>query len=365
MEKSFDAQIPVSENLYKIPIKLNNTTNSFPMKKMLSTNSQMHNSGSTQINHKSIYSYKIGSGNSNGNGDGSISVMKGSKTDNNAGIIINSVENFQIIPKQMNSDQKNNNNDMNVLQEPPGMQVQKSSTASTGTRKTSEVENKMLAPIALIPAATPENKHKISSTSAKITQLKNPQRSFRDVPLGVVPIQNIPNEFAKHDDTQNEHIESNRYINVIENNDVAAANKESNLNKRDNFQNANEIENGAHEINDNNDFNIDDTKNHRDHLQDVLDDDKINVNNNVINNAAEEDTNIYDNKNENDVDLEIIRKRGHNHNSKYNGGLVVNDKLMNEIAGDQGKAEYPEEMREDLHMEEQAEDEDGELIYTI
>lgn len=351
----------MSENVYKIPIKTFNISKPMPMYKKItsSTNKRMHNIDSKQANNKIISSNKNeknndGLGGIGGGGDGFIN--DNTKSVINTGII-NSVENFQIIPKQLNSDQKNNN-DMNVLQEPPGMKI-KSSTASSGTRKTSEVENKMLAPMAAIPTVTPENKQ-ASSTQSKLSPLKILQKP---VPIGVVPIPNIPNDFAKNNDdgpSLNHHIESNRYLNIIDNND-AINNKESILNKRDNFQNANEIENGAHEINDNNDFNIDDTKNHRDHMQDVLNDEKLNNlnGNNVINNAAEEDTNIYDNKNDN-VDLEII-KRGHNAN---NNNKFVNDKLMNEIAGDQGK-DYAEEMREDLHMEEQGEDEDGKCFVIM
>ena len=152
-----------------------------------------------------------------------------------------------------------------------------------------------------------------------------------------------------------------------------------------------------------NDFNIIDDKNHKDHLQQVLDDEKININNdnhnsinnninngnnnnninNNNNNAAEEDTNLYDNKltfnlqkpNDVDLDLQIINKHISSNNNE-NNNININDKkhkkiinesnnnkylknkekLLNEIAGDQGKvAEYPE----DIHLEEQVEEDDG------
>ncbi|XP_070495927.1 putative leucine-rich repeat-containing protein DDB_G0290503 isoform X2 [Chironomus tepperi] len=112
------------------------------------------------------------------------------------------------------------------------------------------------------------------------------------------------------------------------------------LNKPQN-EDINDIENGAHEINDN-DFNIEE-KNQRNF--DNMDPDK-----NMVNNAAEEfDVHKPAEKkslgNE-EMDLEII-------NRPANGGNVK-DKLKDEIANDHGKEEaYAEE---DLHLEQQDED---------
>jgi hypothetical protein len=97
------------------------------------------------------------------------------------------------------------------------------------------------------------------------------------------------------------------------------------------------MENGAHEVINDNDFNIED-KNPRSNLDDAgFDPDK-----NMINNAAEEfDAHKPMDKkslrNNDEMDLEIIRPA--------NG---VKDKLNDEIAGDHGKEDgYPEM---DLHM---------------
>lgn len=297
IEKNFNAQIPVSEGLYKIPIKLTNNTK---------TTNQMV------------------------------------KTEDHGGVI-NSVENFQMIAKPIleTNEQKL---EQNVLQEPPGNQL-KSSTPSDH-KKTSENNNLMAGPI-VMPTMTPKTK----KTTSAVLKLGIFKTKSKPVPIGVVPIPERMNDFVQNQENGSENkIESNRYMNHIDTN-LDKINKFDGSNDRNDisFQNVNEIENGAHEINDNNDFNIVDEKNsHKDHLQEVLEDDKINVHNN---NAAEEDTNLDDTK-IND-DLEIMNKK-----IKSPQKLENNEKLMNEIAGDQGKVpQYPDDP--DLHMEEQVEEEDG------
>lgn len=299
IEKNFNAQISVSEGLYKIPIKLINNTKT--------TTNQM------------VKSEDHG--------------------------VINSVENFQIIAKPIleTNDQKLEQN--NVLQEPPGNQL-KSSTPSD-KRKTSENNNLIAGPI-VMPTMTPKTK-KTTSAVHKHGLLKT---KSKPIPMGVVPIPDQMNDFVQNQENGSENkIESNRYMNHIDTN-LDKINKFDGSNDRNDisFQNVNEIENGAHEINDNNDFNIVDEKNsHKDHLQEVLEDDKINVHNN---NAAEEDTNLDDTK-MND-DLEIMQ----NKKIKSPQKMENNEKLMNEIAEDQGKVpQYPDDP--DLHMEEQVEEEDG------
>jgi hypothetical protein len=106
-----------------------------------------------------------------------------------------------------------------------------------------------------------------------------------------------------------------------------------------------EMENGAHEENDN-DFKIEDK---RSNLDDVFDPENANI----VNNAAEEfdaHNKPIDKKSRNDeMDLEIINRPG---------GNGVKDKLNDEIAGDHGKEPdgYPE--MEDLHIEGQQEEND-------
>lgn len=304
IEKNFNAQIPVSEGLYKIHIKLTNNTK--PTNKMVKT-----------VEHG----------------------------------VINSVENFQMIAKPIleSNDPKL---EQNVLQEPPGNQL-KSSTPSDN-KKTSENNNLIAGPI-VMPTMTPNPKKTTSSVIKKITEQIISKTKSKPVPIGVVPIPESMNEFVQNQENGSDNkIESNRYMNHIDTN-LDKSNKFDGSHDRNDisFQNVNEIENGAHEMNDNNDFNIVDEKNsHKDHLQEVLEDDKINIHNNN-NNAAEEDTNLYDTKVNDDMDLEIVNKKIKSPIKNEN-----NEKLMNEIAGDQGKVpEYPDDR--DLHMEEQVEEEDG------
>lgn len=114
-----------------------------------------------------------------------------------------------------------------------------------------------------------------------------------------------------------------------------------------------ELENGAHEVINDNDFNIEEKQNRANSNLDVFDPDT-----NIVNNAAEE----FDGHKQVDrkalrndeMDLEIIKRPG-------------KDKLNDEITGDHGKEPdgYPDGM-EDLHIEGQPEEDndlgDGELI---
>lgn len=263
--------------------------------------------------------------------------------------VINSVENFQMIAKPI-IERNEQKLEQNVLQEPPDIKL-KSSTP-TENRKTSENNNLIAGPI-VMPEMTP----KIKKTTAAVHKLVQKTKSQKPIPLGVVPIPERMNDFVQNQENVSENkIESNRYMNHIETN-LDKSNKFDGSNDRNDisFQNVNEIENGAHEINDNNDFNIVDDKNsHKDHLLEVLEDDKINLNHN---NAAEEDTNLDDGKiNE---DLEIMNKKLKNAQKNEN-----NEKLRNEIAEDQGKVpQYPDDP--DLHMEEPVEEEDGKFFFLI
>ncbi|XP_070495926.1 interaptin isoform X1 [Chironomus tepperi] len=255
IDKSFQEQIPVSDDHYKIPINIRNKSKNVVLVK--------ETSSSSSINIK-----KSSSG-------------KG---------IINSVENFQIIPEPV-VDSKN------VLQQPALL------GKSTTTTPTSILNNN-------------SNKKKESTTT----------KSSRKLPKFVLPIPDIKNDESE---APKEPVKEDKKQILDET-----------LNKPQN-EDINDIENGAHEINDN-DFNIEE-KNQRNF--DNMDPDK-----NMVNNAAEEfDVHKPAEKkslgNE-EMDLEII-------NRPANGGNVK-DKLKDEIANDHGKEEaYAEE---DLHLEQQDED---------
>ncbi|KAG5681747.1 hypothetical protein PVAND_011156 [Polypedilum vanderplanki] len=260
IDKSFQEQIPVSDDHYKIPINVRNRSS---MKVMASTLLSTNNNKESKI--------------SNG--------------------IINSVENFQIIADNQN----------NVLQQPV---LGKSSSTSTTTTPTSVIKKENLA--------LPKSKSSPVATTTK---------SSKKLPKFVLP---IPPDI-KNDDSNNQR-ESNK-----EEKKMAL---DETLNKPQNEE-INEMENGAHEINDNdfNDFNIEE-KNQRNHF-DNFEQDK-----NIVNNAAEEfdahKSGDKKNLGNDEMDLEIINRPPVN----------MKDKLKDEIANDHGK----EEAYLDLHIEQQEDD---------
>lgn len=154
--------------------------------------------------------------------------------------------------------------------------------------------------------------------------------------LGILPIPELKND--NFENSKSHPIEEPKQPSIDET-----------LGKPQNIE-IDEMENGAHEINDN-DFNIEE-KNSHNNIEDAFDQDK-----NMVNNAAEEfDAHKPMDKkslrNNDEMDLEII-------NRPANG---VKDKLNDEIAGDHGKEPdgYPDGM-EDLHMIEGQQEENDDL----
>lgn len=358
VEVNFNAQIPVSENLYKIPIKnvkqIDAKTNS--MQNVNINNNDKLPSDKNNAKFKNNYN--------GGGGDGSArnDVNTYRKNSDN---LIHSVENFQFIQdsplnKAASSTAKNN---------------AAAVSPAASNRKTSEAnDSKFNAPNAPMPEQL-----RVSSTTAaskkqdenKAGKLKAP----KPVPNGVVPIQDetliksLENAADPNDKDANEANENNRYANVV---DEAGKNDAKNLNevsavgaappenvkeKLGDLQNVNDNDNAAHEVNDNNDFVVVD-RNHKDHFNDQT------INKNVINNAAEEDMNLYESRfnlvkpnvlenhqdRQDEDDLQVINKEDGKLGNKDN-------KLLNEIDGDQGKVAYPDE-----HLEEQLEEEDGKFL---
>ncbi|XP_059619902.1 Golgi integral membrane protein 4-like isoform X2 [Phlebotomus argentipes] len=238
-------------------------------------------------------------------------------------------------------------NSANVLQEPPSAQVAVKSSTATLDRRQSPLSQGNALPIAVIPT--------VLSSTKKTPDVLHKTKS-RAVPQGVVPVPESMKELLKEEETQNAEMSPrspDRYSNAMVDSVQQAPKKEDTRPEGEaNFQNVNEVDNGAHEVDD---FNIVEDKNHRDHLQDVLDDEKLNVN---ANNAAEEDTNLYDTnkiplnrqKPNDDIDLEIINRRNPHLEANGEKHKYANDKLMNEeVAADQGF---------DLAAEEQVEEGD-------
>lgn len=294
IDKNFNAQIPVSPNLYRIPITIVNHT---------ASSNRMYDSG------------------------------VGRKHSENGGIL-NSVENFQIIPKPIIEVNKD------VVDEPPKIGDERKSSTPIISLKSSVFNNgELKMPNAPVPTATPGNKLKTSSTTETNKFLH--KTKAKPIPEGVVPIQEMVNFMLKNEDLNEKENRNDRYSNVLD-----EIGLKKNGDKGVNDVVANDVDTGAHEVLDNNDFMVDD-HNHKDHLQEVLEDKMLNMNN------AAEDDNAYDKglnlgKANGDTDLNIIHK---------DDKSMQNNKLLNELDADQGKvAEYQED---DLHLEQAEEEGDG------
>lgn len=289
VDKNFNVQIPVSENLYRIPITIVNHT---------ASSNRMQNSG------------------------------VGNKRRDSGGII-NSVENFQIFPKPIIEANKD------VVDEPPKSgDERKSSTAINALKSSVSNNGELKMPNAPVPTATPDNKLKTSSTTA--TNKFRSKTKSKPIPEGVVPVPEMVDFMLnKNDDLSEKESQNDRYSNVVL--DEIGAKKSSDK--------VNEVDTGAHEVLDNNDFVVD-GRDHKDHLQEVLEDKILNMNN-----AAEDDTN-----NAYDKGLNLGKVNGDTDVHK-DSKAVQSNKLLNELDADQGKV--PEYREDDLHLEQAEEEGDG------
>lgn len=314
VEKNFNAQIAVSDNLYEIPIKYTNNT-------------KRSGDGLTKSSKKQSF-----------------------KSDS----IINSVENFQFVPKP--------------LADALALSSSSKATTPSSNRKTSESNgnNKLnIAP----NAPMPENSSRATSTTVASKKLEENsiRKHPKPLPQGVVPfLDDISvKTLDKPDAEQSKTNDNNRYQNVIDEAaagvvDNADAKNSDNIDPMKELHNANgDKDTGAREVNDSNDFVVDE-HNHHGHLD---------HRNDMANDAAEEDLNLYEiNKhkksivdkqvnaidipNGSDDDLQVIH-RANGNNDDDNHIPLNGNKLKNEVDQDQGK--YPD----DVHLEEQVEDEDG------
>lgn len=323
IDRNFHEQKAVSDVLYKIEITSINHTNS-------NTNSKLN----SKSNIENIY------------------INNNKKPIDNG--IINSVENFQIIPKMVD----NNNNQNNVLLQPFDIRT---STPSSSSSNNNNINNNDIPQI-----ASKSNKQTVSTSTKNIGSTKK----VKSLPLGVVPIPDNMKDFINNknnndnlsDDNSNNN--RNRYSNVLSaiNTNVGDKHSDNDINNNKNldFPNiANEQENGANEEHDN-DIDIDDkNKKYSNNKEHAI----INNNNNIKNNNnAEEDLNLY----ENNKNL-FVQNNLKESDNDIDGGLIgggankFDNKLRNEIAGDHGKEGVNYE--DDIHIDQdhmQNEEEDGE-----
>lgn len=280
-------------------------------------------------------------------------------------LIINSVENFQIVPKTlMESSSAGVKADSSTT---------KTSTAAKRSAKSAELENAPLPTAQRLSSVA-----SVSSSTAKPIVIAAPPRP-RPLPEGVVPVP--PNEMLSEErrqaevkteapKTKPENQANNRYANVVDEvqaQDGAGGGDEQKAGDSvADLPAVSEVDNAAHEVMDNNEFLVD---GHKDHLQAVLDDVKLSGNN-----AAEVDANGFDGKrhdeqdDQNEVDNAILSGVGVGNAGAgdlmarrlAHGNKLANEqKLLHEIDADDGKvAGYPE----DIHLEENnEEEEDGKL----
>ncbi|XP_055609078.1 uncharacterized protein LOC129756281 isoform X2 [Uranotaenia lowii] len=287
----------------------------------------------------------------------------------------------------------------NVLQEP---QLMKTSTSVSvaADKKTSERSNNMQVPIVAAPTMIPPTGSKSSpamsssSTTAANNngQAKKPGTKLRTkvLPVGIVPFPENMEELIRTEENNSENAVNNRYLNVAASHQVGTGNgadkQRSRSDKDINFMNPNaDLDNGANEVNDN-DFNLAVGGAGVGQLQQP--NNLKDANNNRDNggpdnlNAAEEDTNLYDQKlfpqhpaahqqQHGDYSELLQQQRGGVDGKGLEGNVgggagkaVIGEKLINEIVRDHGKEgdAYPNGLEEDLHLDGQQEaEEEGDV----
>lgn len=177
----------------------------------------------------------------------------------------------------------------------------------------------------------------------------------------------------KADENNSENAINNRYQNAASHQAANTNNDKRSRNDKDlNFMNGanGDLENGAHEVDD---FNLNGggggggaaANNNQLQQPNVKEADNLN--------AAEEDTNLYDQKLFANQPGQLQHGGGGgaadyndvvHHHGGGGGGKGIGEKLINEIVRDHGKegGDYPNEMEEDLHLDGQQEaEEEGDV----
>lgn len=322
VQRSFDEQVLVAKNTYQIPIHILSTGVASNHLSLETTNRTMDLRRGVLLPVPSakspLASLKLGG-------------------------IINSVENFQILPKPM---EEQNVPNENVLKEPGPIELtSKKSSTPTIPKQHGAMSLDRALPIAIIQEQ--------SSVASKpvAAALHSSTKGSRKVPDGVVPIPDRMNAMLMNEEEPPADIKNARYSNVgvaavvdPQHMPAAAVGSDEDHNPVNFLQNGNERENRAHEVND---FNIVEDRNHHDHLQEVLEDEKIVINNNAAEvEAHPEEEDDKDKRGE--IDLAIINRDLHGGDRKEG---QAPKKGNDDFVADQGF--------DDRH-EEPVEEEDGE-----
>ncbi|XP_053966667.1 uncharacterized protein LOC128868504 isoform X3 [Anastrepha ludens] len=377
IEKSFNEQVRMSPGLYHIDIKLTNKTRSVVSSH---ANQTISATNSTKIPSKT-----------NADGDdpkvnvilkaGSDIVAGGVGVDgaggflpylsrNNRSLILNSVENFQILPiEKVVEGGESEGNVMAQIRQPPANH----SAASVGGKMISPLSPPRKAATTeaskseqhVLEANAPVKQTNSSSTTSGLPPLPVPPNP-RKLPENVAPIPANFDELLKEDranqkadnakeadvdaaeevqKNDNDEANNNRYANAINDMEPKASHKEPVIAGA----NAANEDSGAHEIKDN----------------DFMNDQNFNL-------PPNEDNNFFDGggKNEGVVNTDEKPKGDDNDDDEglagavdagdiavKNHNLLDTNNLNNEVAGDQGK-EFPDELRLEENNEEDEDEDD-------
>uniref|UniRef100_A0A0A1WHY1 Golgi integral membrane protein 4 n=1 Tax=Zeugodacus cucurbitae TaxID=28588 RepID=A0A0A1WHY1_ZEUCU len=384
IEKSFNEQVRVSSGLYHIDIKLTNKTEEVASSNTNQTISPTNNIIGSKSNAHSVERKE----NENENvilKAGSDIVAGGVGLDgvggflpylsrSNRSLILNSVENFQILPKPIEKVADGVEADakiLNQMRQPPANQSEASANNKlilplSAPRKAATTETSKSEQHVLEVNAPITNTNNTSTTSGAFPPLPMPPNP-RKLPENVAPIPanfeellkednanqkpdvakaaniNAPQELQKN---ENEGAKNDRYANAINEMEPKASHKEQIIASA----NAANEDSGAHEIKDN----------------DFINDQNFNL-------PANEENNFFDGgvKNEpvgnveekpkgedNDDDEGLVGAVDAGDIAVKNHNLLDTNNLNNEVAGDQGK-EFPDELRLEENNEE---DEDGDFV---
>uniref|UniRef100_A0A034WIV1 Uncharacterized protein n=1 Tax=Bactrocera dorsalis TaxID=27457 RepID=A0A034WIV1_BACDO len=383
IEKSFNEQVPVSAGLYHIDIKLTNKTEEVvstntnqtisPTNKTIASNSNAPNVEHKENDNENVI-LKAGSDIvAGGVGLDGVGGFLPYLSRSNRSLILNSVENFQILPKPIEKVADGAESDgkvLNQLRQPPANQSDASSNNKlilplSGPRKAATTEASKSEQHVLEVNAPIKEINNTSTTSSAFPPLPMPPNP-RKLPENVAPIPanfeellkednaNLKADLAKEADVNaaeevqkhgNDGAKNNRYANAINEMEPKASNKEKVIAAA----NAANEDSGAHEIKDNefiNDQNFNLPANEENNFFDG------GVKNEPAGNVEEKpkgDDNDDDEGLAGAVDAGDIAVKNHN--------LLDTNNLNNEVAGDQGK-EFPDELRLEENNEEDEDEDD-------
>uniref|UniRef100_W8BAJ9 Golgi integral membrane protein 4 n=1 Tax=Ceratitis capitata TaxID=7213 RepID=W8BAJ9_CERCA len=383
IEKSFNEQVRVSSGLYHIDIKLTNKTEEVAPSNANTAISSTNNTNTAKFNEANV--------DEKGNEDKNVILKVGSDivagsvgldgvggllpflSRSNRSLILNSVENFQILPKPIEKIADGGDIDGKVIDQmhqPPSNQSEASAQSKlilplSAPRKAVTTESSKSEHHVLEANAPAKQTNSSSTTSSNFPPLPIPPNP-RKLPENVAPIPANFEELLKEDrvnqksdiskqkkanaakegqKNNNDGANNNRYANAINEMEPKASRKESVIVPA----NAANEDSGAHEIKEN----------------DFINDQNFNLPGNEDNNffdggAKNDAAGNADEKpkgDDNDDDEGLVGAVDAGDIAVKNHNLLDTNNLNNEVAGDQGK-EFPDELRLEENNEEDEDEDD-------